>query len=44
MRILVFLIGLIVISSSAFASIGTVSDHKGKAEVDRKDGDKGDFF
>jgi len=41
MRILAFLIGLIVISSSAFASIGTVSDHKGKAEVDRKDGDKG---
>lgn len=41
MRILAFLIGLIVISSSAFASIGTVSDHKGKAEVDRKDGGKG---
>ena len=41
MRILAFIIGLIVISSSAFASIGTVSDHKGKAEVDRKDGDKG---
>ena len=41
MRILKFIILLIVISNSALASIGKVSDHKGKAEIDRKDGDKG---
>ena len=41
MRILRFIILLIVISNSALASIGKVSDHKGKAEIDRKDGDKG---
>src|SRR6056300_1591469 len=41
MRILNFIILLIVISNSALASIGKVSDHKGKAEIDRKDGDKG---
>ena len=40
MRILLFIIGLIVISNSALASIGKVSDHKGKAEIDRKDGEK----
>ena len=41
MRILLFIIGLIIISNSALASIGKVSEHKGKAEIDRKDGDKG---
>ena len=41
MRILSFIILLIVISNSALASIGKVSEHKGKAEIDRKDGDKG---
>src|SRR5210317_2096831 len=41
MRILNFIILLIVISNSALASIGKVSEHKGKAEIDRKDGDKG---
>src|SRR5210317_1636579 len=41
MRILKFIILLIVISNSALASIGKVSEHKGKAEIDRKDGDKG---
>jgi len=32
MRILNFIILLIVISNSALASIGKVSEHKGKAE------------
>ena len=32
---------LLLLSTSAFASIGSVNELKGKGEIDRKDGDAG---